>query len=102
MMPYYTCPVCTQRKIKDILRLLRLKCKCRIRGLSCDIQNCKEGEEKYFLGGRSEYEELLRHLEDIKFIIADIDCGEHYLTESEKEEFEELKEIFGGRDESNN
>lgn len=69
--------------VEDTLSLLRLKCLCRIRGLKVDIEN------GYKLGaGLNEYEELLRHLDDLNFIIADIECAKKYLSKKEKKEFE--------------
>ena len=74
-------------KALDIfLRLMRLKCKCRISGLKIDILNHYKYE-----GRLDEYEELNNHLEDIKWIIADIECAHKYLDYIEKSEFEELK-----------
>lgn len=69
-----------------ILELLRLKCLCRIRGLRVDIQNGYK-----FEGRLLECEELLRHLDKLKWIIADIECAEKYLSKEEKEKFERLK-----------
>jgi len=50
-----------------VLSLLRLKCICRLRGLEVDIKN-----NYPFKGRLQEYKELLSHLDDLKWIIADI------------------------------
>lgn len=75
--------------VEDTLTLLRLKCLCRIRGLSVDIDNAKsENALNYHRGAKAEYEELLRHLDELNFIIADIQCAKKYLSKEEKKEFE--------------
>ena len=73
--------------ILDVLELMRLKAKCRIRGLEVDLSN----GHKYFESGKQEYEELLRHLEKIDYILADIECAKKYLTKEEKIDLEILK-----------
>ncbi|CAK0762149.1 hypothetical protein CCP3SC1AL1_3010008 [Gammaproteobacteria bacterium] len=70
--------------------LLQLKALCRIRGLETDISN----GHKYFESGLQEYEELLRHLEELRWIIADIECAEGRLTDKEKRRFKEIKKEF--------
>lgn len=72
--------------VEDTLSLLRLKCLCRIRGLSIDIKN--QPNKEYYGGAKNEYQELYRHLEELKFIIADIECAKKYLSKEEKKEFE--------------
>ena len=78
-----------QTGVEDTLSLIRLKSLCRIRGLSVDIDNAKsENALNHHRGAKSEYEELYRHLEELKFIIADIECAKKYLSDKEKKEFE--------------
>lgn len=73
---------------KRVLGLLRLKCVCRIRGLGVDINHGYK-----FEGRLQEYEELLRHLEELRWIVADIECAKKYLSEEERESFERLKRM---------
>lgn len=73
----------------NILELLKLKCKCRIRGLEIDKQNGYKVDIALI-----EYNELLRHLEQISFIIADVDCDYKYLNEEEKKSFENIKKYY--------
>lgn len=79
--------------IKDILEILQLKALCRIRGLSIDIEN--QPNKDYYGGAKNEYQELYRHLEQLKYIIADIDCAEKYLDNDEKSKFKFLKNKLG-------
>ena len=72
-----------------ILSILRIKCLCRIRGLKTDI-SCGYKHE----GRLDEYEELLRHLKEIKWIVADIECGLKYLSDNERKTFYDL---IGGK-----
>ena len=69
---------------QEVMDLIKLKVKCRIRGLQLDYAS--EGG-KYFESGKQEMEELLRHLENLDYIIADIDCALKYLTDEEKSQF---------------
>lgn len=71
-----------EKVIKEVLEFLKLKCLCRIRGLKTDIDNGYQ-----FESGLKEYEELLRHLEKLDYIDADISCAEKYLNKKEKQEF---------------
>ena len=78
---------------KIILSLLRLKCVCRIRGLEVDVNNAKSDAYKnYYSGALDEYDVLWKHLEELRFIIADIECAEKYLSRAEKLEFKRLKQ----------
>jgi hypothetical protein len=80
--------------IEDTLKLLRLKCLCRIRGLSVDIDNAKsENALNYHREAKAEYEELFRHLDELNFIISDIRCAKKYLSNEEKKEFNGI--IYG-------
>ena len=76
-----------------VFELLKLKVICRIRGLSVDIDN---GYGEFYRGAKIEMGELLRHLENIKYIIADINCALKYLTKEERIKFEQLQKEIGG------
>lgn len=78
----------------NFLELLKLKCKCRLRGLEIDKRNGYKVDIAI-----QEYQELLRHLEQVSFIIADIDCAEKYLNKEEKNIFANLKRYYGVNDE---
>ena len=86
-----------EKSKREIMDLLKLKVKCRIRGLSVDIEN---GYGDFYKGAKREMEELLRHLESLDYIVADIDCALKYLTDKEKSEFckilTNLNKIKGG------
>lgn len=71
---------------KRVLEIIKLKRLCRIRGLTLDIQNGHE----YFKSAKSEYEELYRHLDKLKWIIADIECAYKYLSDDERKLFKKL------------
>lgn len=73
----------------NLLELLKLKCKCRIRGLEIDKSNGYKVDIALI-----EYQELLRHLEQVSFIIADVDCAFKYLNPEEKVLFEKLKKYY--------
>ena len=79
-----------------ILRILQIKCNCRIRGLSIDIENQREKE--FYQGAKVEYEELLRHLSELKYIKADIRCAWKYLNDEERREYYELTGDKGEQD----
>jgi len=70
---------------QELMDLIKLKVKCRIRGLSLDVKTQKNKD--FFEGAKQEMEELLRHLENLDYIIADIDCALKYLTDEEKSQF---------------
>jgi len=71
-----------------VLRIIQIKCNCRIRGLSIDIENQKDKD--FYRGAKQEYEELLRHLSELKYIKADIKCAWKYLNDIERKEYYEL------------
>lgn len=73
---------------KRVLEILKLKCLCRIRGLSLDVENQKNKE--FFSGAKQEMEELYRHLDKLKWIIADIECAYKYLSDDERKLFKRL------------
>ena len=81
--------------VHSSLELLKLKCLCRIRGLRVDIQNGYE-----FEGRLLEYEELLRHLGKIEYIIADIECAKKYLSPKELEQFEKIKQSLNSQNQT--
>lgn len=81
-------------KIKEeernrVMNLLKLKVLCRIRGLTLDIENQKE--KSFYEGAKVEMEEIFRHLEDIKYIEADIYFALKYLSNKEKDTFNKIK-----------
>ncbi len=78
--------------INDVLRILKLKLVCRSGGLLID-KKCQKNKE-FYDGAYSEIEELNRHLDNIKWIFADIDCAEKYLSIYEKKDYKELKLRF--------
>ena len=78
----------------NFLDLLKLKCKTRIRGLEVDRTNGYQVDRAIL-----EYEELLRHLEQLSYIIADVSCAEKYLNKEEKNIFANLKKYYGVDDE---
>lgn len=74
---------------KNVLELIKLRLKCRIRGLSIDIENQKNKD--YFRGAKEQFEELLRHLETgVTSIKADIECAYKYLSDDERKLFKRL------------
>jgi len=77
---------------EKMLRLFRLKCLCRIRGLETDI-GVKSNQPSllFYQGALQEYNKLHYHLSDIKWIVADVDCAIKYLSDEERAEFEKLK-----------
>lgn len=82
---------------KTILELIKLRLKCRIRGLSIDIENQKDKD--FYRGAKQEFEELLRHLERIDYIKADIKCAWKYLNNEERNLFTALTNSNGEEDE---
>ena len=71
-----------------ILRLLQIKCNCRMRGLEIDIKN--QENKDYYTGALNEYDILFRHLSELKYIKADIKCAWKYLSDKEREEYYKL------------
>ena len=82
-----------EKIIEQVLEILKIKCNVRMRGLEIDIKNQKNKD--YYLGALNEYDVLFRHLDKLKWIIADIECGNEYLDEEEKIYFEKLKSEIG-------
>ena len=88
---FYIKEQATQSERARILGLIRLKLICRIRGLDTDIANGYP-----FKLARQELLEFNRHLTDVKYIIADIECAKRRLTDKEILEFEELTSKIKG------
>lgn len=77
---------------KAILELIQLRTTCRIRGLDVDIKT--QSNPDFFMGAKDVMETLHRHLDDLKWIIVDIECAMKYLDDDEKKKFKKLvKEI---------
>lgn len=70
------------------IELLKLRIKCRIRGLSLDIEN--QENKDFYIGAKQEFEILLRHLEKMKYIKADIECAWKYLNDNERRLYNKL------------
>ena len=82
-----------EKIIEQVLEILKIKCNVRMRQLKIDIKNQKNKD--YYLGALNEYDMLFRHLDKLKWIIADIECGSNYSDKKEKMYFEELKSKLG-------
>jgi hypothetical protein len=78
-----------QETQQEVLEIIRLRLLCRIRGLDTDIANGYPMEL-----ARQEILELNRHLENINWIITDIECAKRRLTDEEEKRFEELKQAL--------
>ncbi len=83
-------------KIKEILQLIELRTICRIRGLETDVRVVPIKNKDYFRGAKEEMEVLLRHLDALKWIVADIDCATKYLEDDELKKFKYLRSKFEG------
>jgi len=70
-----------------VLEMIRLRTLCRIRGLGIDIR--VTGKE-YFRGAKEELEVLYRHLEELRWIEADIECAKRYLSEEDYKKFKKI------------